>query len=409
MTDNVPDSSGGAIRSYSIAPSLPVGLSLDGATGVISGTPSATQAATPYTITARNDAGATTAAVTITVGPALPDSVQSLATGFAAEVVAPGLQLPVKMALAPDGRLFFTELMSGRIRVIDASGNLLSAPFATLPVLTGGHRGLLGIAVAPDFSLSGELFVMVCSPAEPGHADRVRILRFTEVDDVGIDPTVVLDDLPLGEVNNGGVLTFDKTGMLLASLGDTDHPELSQDPASLAGKVMRMDRDGGAPADNPDPGSLEWCRGLRNTFALAVHPVTGGVFGADNGASSDDELDFLQPGKNFEWGAIDQVPGSTVGFKIINWNDVIVPTAMTFHDGTGFGPAYDGNLFLTSYDDQVIRRIVLSGPDATDLDEVVIFAQLVGGLENKPIDILQAADGALWVATFTTIYRIWKL
>ena len=73
------------------------------------------------------------------------------------------------------------------------------------------------------------------------------------------------------------------------SLGDTGDPALAQDPASLAGKVLRYTADGDLPADNPDPARPLWCRGLRNTFTLALHPVTGGVFGADNGPDEDDE------------------------------------------------------------------------------------------------------------------------
>lgn len=112
---------------------------------------------------------------------------------------------------------------------------------------------------------------------------------------------MLLDDLPVAALDNGGALCFGADGMLFVSIGDVEDPALAQDDGSPAGKVLRIDpEDGSAPADNPTPGSRVFVKGLRNTWALAVEPAAGTLFGADNGPAADDELNLLLPGRNFE-------------------------------------------------------------------------------------------------------------
>jgi glucose/arabinose dehydrogenase len=183
-------------------------------------------------------------------------------------------------------------------------------------------------------------------------------------------------------------------------VGDSDRADSAQEEGALSGRVLRYTAAGGVPADNPSPGSPEWCRGLRNTFAICVHPTTGGLFGADNGPASDDELNFLQPGKNFGWPSLPAgTPGGDVGFRITRWMDVIVPTALSWSG--------DAALYLTAYDDGSVRRLLLSGAARTDLDaEETILRFREDGLSNKPLDVEVLPDGSLLVSTFTAIWRL---
>jgi glucose/arabinose dehydrogenase len=355
----------------------------------------------------------------------LPAAFESLAAGFAAEVVLePGLPDPTKIAkiaLAPpaDGRIFYLEVDTGNVRVVDPVQGLLAAPFATLNVLQGAHLGLLGLALAPDFATSGHVYVLATVPAAGAQADRSAVYRYTDVGSVGTNRVTVVDDLPVssdlamgGGINNGGEILFDLSGRLLVSLGDVRVPANAQADAgtSLAGKVLRYDvgtLPATAAADNPFPGSPEWCRGLRNTFGLAVHFQTGGLFGVDNGVNSDDELNFLQAGKNFEWGG--NPTGPVVGFKMRNYATEIVPTALCWHDGTAWGAAYANNLFLASYGEQTLRRFVLSGSAFADIDAEEVFATFkLDGDKHHPLDVERATDGSLFVSTFSGIYRIYR-
>lgn len=402
----------GAASAWSVAPALPTGLALDPATGVLSGVPAVEAPATDYVVTASNSAGSAQTVLPLLVGPELPPGVQSLALGFAITELHRGLNLPTKIALAPDGRIFFSELKSGAVRVIDAGGQLLATPFASLTVQgAGSHQGLLALALAPDFATSGHLYVLFSAPADGTHAaDHMRLERFTDVASVGTNRTVILDDLPTGSINNGADIVFDLTGNLLVSLGDTNVSANAQDPASMAGKILRLTPGGAVPVDNPTPGSRVWASGLRNTFGLAVHPVTGGLFGVDNGPAADDELNYLVAGKNYGWGAAAAIPGALAGLKIRNWQTEIVPTALAWHPGGAWGADYADDLFVASYDREEVQRFEMSGTARTDIDlESVFLAFTPLMTDRKPLDLVVAPDGSLVVSTFTGIWKVTKL
>jgi hypothetical protein len=184
----------GSVTAWQVSPPLPAGLTLDPLTGSIGGLPTAEAAAADYTVIASNAGGQTQTTLNLLVGPPLPPGVLSLPLGFDIAVVAAGLATPSKLALAPDGRIFFNELKTGLVRVIDAGGVLQGTPFATLTVQgAGSHQGLMGLVLAPDFATSGHVFVLFCAPADATHAAaHMRLERYTDVAGVGTNATVVL-------------------------------------------------------------------------------------------------------------------------------------------------------------------------------------------------------------------------
>ncbi len=425
ITPNTATVGGGAPTSFTSIPPLPAGLSLDQTTGAISGTPTTEGPATQHVITAANADGQTSDNVTIAIWA---EPFEVVAAGFTVETVHENPAMtPVKhgkvvAAPAGDGRVFFTEVDTGNVRVIDpANGGLQAAPFATISVLTGGHNGLLGLCLAPDFdtSLTPYVYVLACVAGIGPTVDRMQIRRYTAVGNVGTNETIVLDNLPIAPsgnaINNGGEICFDLNGNLFVSIGDVNNASNADadTSVSLAGKVLRYNVSvipAVAATGNPTADDPEWCRGLRNTFGLAVHPTAGGLYGGDNGPAANDEFNELQPGKHFEWGGTP--PPIDVGNRIKNWPSVIVPTGLCWHDGTGWGAEFVDDLFFCSYDDHLIRRFEMSGinPNPSDIDNETEFAQLedIAG-RNHPLAICLAPDGSLYVATFTGIYRIRKM
>jgi glucose/arabinose dehydrogenase len=234
------------------------------------------------------------------------------------------------------------------------------------------------------------------------------------VSGLGQNQLVLRSDLPVATINNGGALCFDADGMLVVSIGDTEAPSAAQSDGSLAGKLLRLDpADGSAAAGNPQPGSPVLCKGLRNVFALAREPNSGGLFAADNGPADNDELLLVQPGRNFQWGAAPGVDfGAATGLLLRLWPDVVVPTGLAFvpNGATDWPAAHRESLFLSLYDEEVVERFRLSGSLRTEIDDEQRFLSMVpDGVQNKPVDLQWGPDGVLWLLTFEALYRIHRI
>src|SRR5690606_31111883 len=140
---------------------------------------------------------------------------------------------PFAIDIAPDGRVFFTELVRGQIRVYDPQTQTTSTA-VTIPVYSGGEDGLLGIALDPDFSANGHLYVYY-SPASDDDTDPAnfvnRLSRFTVGENSQVEPATeaVLLEVPARRLpdepgHTGGGLDFDADGNLYLSVGDDVNP-----------------------------------------------------------------------------------------------------------------------------------------------------------------------------------------
>jgi glucose/arabinose dehydrogenase len=159
-----------------------------------------------------------------------------------------GLDFPTNMAFAPDGRLFFTEKSTGRVRIVRRDGQLLPAAFVTLPVIPDAERGLLGIALDPDFERNPWVY-LYDSNATTGMNELIRI---RDENGVAGQRQMLLVGLPASSgYHNGGDLAFGPDGTLFASIGEVHESERAQDVDDLGGKIVRLNRDGSIPADDP--------------------------------------------------------------------------------------------------------------------------------------------------------------
>jgi len=225
---------------------------------------------------------------------------------FGQVLVSNGINNPTVMAFAPDGRIFVAQ-QNGILRVIK-NNSLLAAPFVTLTVNSTGERGLIGIAIDPDFTSNNYIYLYYTVPGANIHN---RISRFTANGDVVLAGSefIVLDLDPLtGATNhNGGAMHFGKDGKLYVAVGENATAPNAQNLDTYHGKLLRINKDGSVPSGNPFTTGSEqrkrvWAYGLRNPYTFAVHPETGRILVNDVGQNTWEEInDATTGGKNFGW------------------------------------------------------------------------------------------------------------
>lgn len=298
------------------------------------------------------------------------------------EVVASRLEAPWALAFAPDGRLFVTE-RPGRIRVI-REGRLDPSPVARLQVLAQGESGLMGLVLDPDFATNGHLYV--CHTAEKGSDAVNRVVRLTLRDGAPGQPTVLLDDVPGARIHDGCRLKFGPDRKLYVTTGDAAMPRLAQRRDSLAGKILRINADGSVPSDNPVPGSPVYSLGHRNPQGLAWDD-RGRLIAAEHGPSGHDEINRIEPGRNYGW---PEVEGRASDARFV---DPIAESGTDTWAPSGIA-ILGRDLFVAGLRGQRLLRLAL-GPDLG----VVRTTALLDRSHGRLRDVVVGPDGALYVAT----------
>jgi glucose/arabinose dehydrogenase len=331
-----------------------------------------------------------------------------------------GLSSATAFAQAVDGRIFVAE-QGGAIRVIK-NGALLATPFATVTVDSTGERGLIGIALHPDFAING--FLYIYSTRTTGGAHN-RISRFTATGDVAAAGSeLALVDLPnlSGATNhNGGGMHFGSDGKLYVGVGENANAAQAQDLATPFGKLLRFNEDGSIPTDSPFYATQSglaravWAYGLRNPFTFAVQPGTGKIHINDVGQDTWEEIDLGVAGANYGWpsseGPSNVVAGITAPLFAYKHSDTSPPGAGPGGFLTGFaiaGGAFypTGGPFPTGYRDQYyfadFGSKFVGRLDSANGNAAYSFARLSG----SPVDLMVGLDGAVYVLTRTGITRI---
>ena len=238
-------------------------------------------------------------------------------------IVLDDVDEPWDMSFLDDGTMFFTEKCDG-LSVLLPSGqvnNLLGMSGAegyassADDLFCDGQAGMMGVAVDPDFANNRQIFVYSTSNMVTPHTNRLMRLVVNEDFTNVSDRTDIVDDVPYKMeatdhpfggtgAHNGGRVRFGPDGYIYLTTGDTHNGEVPQSPTIMGSKVLRIDRDGNAAAENTPPEGFDkrtFTYGHRNVQGIAFHPATGTPITAEHGPWHSDEITVLRNGGNAGW------------------------------------------------------------------------------------------------------------
>ncbi|HUD34989.1 MAG TPA: PQQ-dependent sugar dehydrogenase [Variovorax sp.] len=340
------------------------------------------------------------------------------------DTVADGLDHPWSLAALPDGRLLVTE-RPGRLRVVerDAAGafRLRAAPVEGVPaVLSKGQSGLFDVMPDPDFAANGVLYLSYAHGTPSANHLRVAQARF---DGARLhDVRAIFTSRPAKSHTQhfGGRMALLADGTLVVGMGDgnlerTDAQRLS----THLGKIVRVGRDGGVPADNPFVGRAGalpeiYSIGHRNPQGMVSLPARGVLYAHEHGSKGGDELNRIEPGANYGWpvttGGVDYTGARITPYRtypgitppLAEWTPSIAPAGMAYYDGAMF-PAWRGSLFVAALKEKSVRRVPMT--DGAPGPQETLFTELGERLR----DVRTAPDGALYLLTDTENGRVLRV
>ncbi len=315
----------------------------------------------------------------------------------------------------------------GRMRIVARDGTI-SPPIAGIPSVDARQGGaLLDVEIDPDYAKTGLIYWSYAEPRGDGSGTTVARARLVTAGGgahvEGIEYIFRMQPTVDSVRSFGSRMAFGKDGTLYIGTGDRDFDPwrpMVQDPNTDIGKVVRINRDGSIPKDNPYLGQAGyrpelWAIGFRNVLGVAIDPATGGLWTNENGPFGGDELNHVRGGKNYGWpvisygleysgkpieGGVTQKAGMEQ--PVYYWDPVIAPSGMTFYTGDLF-PAWKGSLFVGSLRQKHLVRLELQG------DKVVGEERLISDENERIRDVRQGPDGALYLLTDADKGRVLRL
>jgi glucose/arabinose dehydrogenase len=308
------------------------------------------------------------------------------------EVIAENLIVPWAIALREDGVIYVTE-RSGQIRIIE-DGVLLTQPLFVFnsPFVSIGEGGLMGIVLDPDFMDNHYIYVMHTFTEDNQLFNRV--VRLKEQNNSATVDKVLIDRIPGNRIHNGGRIKIGPDQKLYITTGDAGNAVLSQEPNSLAGKILRIELDGSIPEDNPFSGSPIYSLGHRNPQGL-----TWGsnqiLYSSEHGSQGYDEINIILPGANYGWPL---VQGNQAAIDIVVQRPLIYSGTDTWApSGIAFiqqGP-WSGKILVATLRGERLLALSLH-EDGTEVERVEAFFQNEFG---RLREVVQAKDGSIYLTT----------
>ncbi len=363
------------------------------------------------TTLARLQFGFLLATAALAASPSLSaDIVKTKTVEVQVDAIATGLEHPWAVEVLPDGSYLVTE-RPGRLRII--RDGKLSAPIAGVPAVSARSQGgLLDVALAPDFATSRTMFLTAAIRAKGGSGTEVFSATLSEdgtrLDD--LKSIFAMKRFTSGNIQYGSRIAFAKDGSLFISIGDRGDRDRSQDWKDDAGSIIHINADGSIPDNNPFKDGAKalpeiWSKGHRNPQGIAFDAADGKLYTVEHGARGGDEINFIEPGKNYGWPIITygrDYSGAEIGEgtakegleqPLYYWDPSIAPGALAIYRGKMF-PEWNGNFLVAALKFQLLSRMQRDDGGAFVAEE-----RMFDGSYGRMRDVVVAPDGALLILT----------
>ena len=326
---------------------------------------------------------------------------------YSFETIASDIAIPWGMTWLPDGALLVTE-KSGTLYHVR---NGVKTEIKNVPkVYNRGQGGLLDIALHPDYSKNGWLYITFSSDDGESEGGNTKLIRAKLLD----GSLTQMEDLYKATPNTtkghhfGSRIAFDNEGYLYFSVGDRgNNLENPQDIKRDGGKIYRLHDDGRIPADNPfvgQAGAKEavYSFGHRNPQGLAKNPFTGAIWSHEHGPQGGDEINIIKKGANYGWpvvtygidydGSIISNETQKAGMEnpIYYWLPSIAPCGMAFVTSDRY-PEWKGHLLVGSLKFKYLELVKLKGDVVVGRQKIALD---IGRLRN----VAQGPDGYIYIA-----------
>lgn len=340
---------------------------------------------------------------------AAADIIQTKKVAVQIETIADGLDHPWAVEVLPDGGYLVTE-RSGTMRII--RDGKASDPISGVPKVSARSQGgLLDVALAPDFATSRTIYLTAAT--SDGSGSGTEAFSATLSTDgrslENVKSIFRMKRFTSGNIQYGARIAIAKDGSLFISIGDRGDRDRSQDWKDDAGSIIHINADGSIPDDNPfksDAKALPeiWSKGHRNPQGIAFDK-DGGLYTVEHGARGGDEINHIEPGKNYGWPIITygrDYSGAEIGEgtakegleqPLYYWDPSIAPGALAIYHGAMF-PEWDGSFLVAALKFKLLSRL-----ERDDDGSFVAEERMFDGDYGRMRDVVVAPDGALLILT----------
>jgi glucose/arabinose dehydrogenase len=332
------------------------------------------------------------------------------------ETIYTGLDIPWEIIYGPDGYIWTTE-RKGIISRIDPVAQTKTVILNIVSsVYQNSESGLLGMVLHPNFATNPEVFIAYTYGTFSNL--REKVVKYTYNGTNLVNPVVILDNIIGNTTHNGSRLLILPDNTLLFSTGDAQNQLFPQDINDLNGKLLRINLDGTIPADNPFAGNPVFSIGHRNVQGLLLHP-NGKIYMSEHGASTDDEFQVAEMGRNYGWPNVEGFCNSSneqtfctannVKEPLLVWTPTIAPSDLVYYQNAAF-PEFNNKILMTVLKDKKLIAMQLNETGTAVLSQTHYLTNQYGRLRDICVgaqkEIYLATNGSSWSNTNPNTHSI---